>query len=150
MANDEPWAFHTPGLYRVGIAWGIGVALMGVFAVVIGTLIFLNRTLLATTVLGATVMFGMPWDQSDAAKVTVVGFAAIGLVSLGALIFLAGVVVSLVAFGKSGQRVAIKTSNSIENSRLTERVSLFCVGCGASLVPGGQFCEHCGQRIAIN
>lgn len=100
QAQPSPATSPGKGMNRKVVAWGIGMVLAGGFIGLVGLLLFLNRVPLAAAVLGANIVFGMPWAQADGQKVAVVALAGVGVMGLGGLGFVTGVVMALVQFAK--------------------------------------------------
>jgi hypothetical protein len=99
---DAPPVVAPPKeMNRKLIAVGIAMALAGCFMGLVGLLIFFNRAALASTFLGANIMFGMPWAEADAQKVALVALGGLAAIGLGGVGFLLGALLALIQFARS-------------------------------------------------
>lgn len=83
-------------------AVGIGAGAAGVSAALAGVVMIALKIQIAATFLGARIIFGMPFDNSDATKIVLVAFLGLAAIAVGALLFVAGAGLTLFGILRGG------------------------------------------------
>ncbi|MEE8524982.1 MAG: hypothetical protein V3T72_13690 [Thermoanaerobaculia bacterium] len=77
------------------LAWGLGTAGVGSVILCTGCLMLSNSTVVASTFLGATVVFGLPMTEADALRIHAAAFGSSMVLAFGALSVAVGIVLAL-------------------------------------------------------
>jgi hypothetical protein len=77
------------------LIWGMATIVMGIAIVGIGYLMLTNSAAVATNLLGAKLVLGLPMTEADTLRIHAANFASSMVLAFGALAVAAGIVLAL-------------------------------------------------------
>ena len=105
-------------LMRNKTAIGIGAGAAGASSVLAGVVMIVLKIQIAATFLGARIIFGMPFDNSDATKIVLIAFLGLAAIGFGVLLSAAGAGLTLFGIlrgGSAAKKSVVSGGNYVYN-----------------------------------